>query len=124
MIERLHFYIDGAWVAPVTPRTHEVINPATEEPIARISLGSAADVDKAVAAAKRAFETYSLTSRDERIALLEKIIALYQARLPEIAEAISSEMGAPMWLANAAQAPAGLGQLMGALNALKEYEFE
>lgn len=124
MIERLQFYIDGAWVDPVTPRAHEVINPATEEPIARISLGSAADVDKAVAAAKRAFETYSLTSRDERIALLEKIIALYQARLPEIAEAISSEMGAPMWLAKAAQAPAGLGQLMGALNALKEYEFE
>jgi aldehyde dehydrogenase (NAD+) len=124
MIERLQFYIDGAWVDPVAPRTHEVINPATEEPIARISLGSAADVDKAVAAARRAFETYSLTSREERIALLEKIIALYQARLPEIAEAISSEMGAPMWLANAAQAPAGLGQLMGALNALKEYEFE
>jgi aldehyde dehydrogenase (NAD+) len=124
MIERLQFYIDGAWVDPVTPKTHEVINPATEEPIARISLGSAADVDKAVAAAKRAFETYSVTSREERIALLEKIIGLYQARLPQIAEAISSEMGAPMWLANAAQAPAGLGQLMGALNALKEYEFE
>jgi len=123
MIERLQFYIDGAWVDPVTPRTHNVINPATEDAVATISLGSSADVDKAVAAAKAAFPSYSITSREERIALMEKIIGLYQGRLGEFAELISMEMGAPKWLAQAAQAPAGLGHLMGALTALKEYEF-
>jgi aldehyde dehydrogenase (NAD+) len=124
MIERRQFYIDGAWVDPTTPRDHHVINPATEEAIAVISLGSPADVDKAVAAAKAAFPAFSATSREERIALLEKIIGLYQARMGEIAEAISRQMGAPMWLAQAAQAPAGLGQIMGAMNALKTFEME
>ncbi len=124
MIERRQFYIDGAWVDPVEARDHHVINPATEEAIAVISLGSAADVDKAVAAAKAAFETFQFSTRDERIAILEAIIAGYKGKLAEIAQAISSEMGAPMWLASAAQAPAGLGQLMGALNALKDYQFE
>ena len=89
MIERLQFYIDGAWVDPVTPRTHNVINPATEDAVATISLGSSADVDKAVAAAKAAFPSYSITSREERIALMEKIIGLYQGRLGEFAELIS-----------------------------------
>ncbi|HVY04107.1 MAG TPA: aldehyde dehydrogenase family protein, partial [Caulobacterales bacterium] len=124
MQEHLKFYIDGAWVDPVTPRVHEVINPATEEPVAKISLGSAGDVDKAVAAARRAFETYSKTSREERIALLEKIIALYEKRIPEIGLAVSSEMGAPMWLATAAQAGAGLRHFQGALGVLKTYNFE
>ena len=124
MIDHLKFYIDGAWVDPVTPRTADVINPATEEPAARISLGSAADVDKAVAAARRAFETYSQTSREDRLALLEKIIAIYERRIPEIAAAVSSEMGAPMWLATAAQAGAGLRHFQGARDVLKTYEFE
>ncbi|MEY3234834.1 aldehyde dehydrogenase family protein [Aquidulcibacter sp.] len=124
MIERKQFYIDGAWVDPVTPRDHHVINPATEEAIAVISLGGEADAVKAILAARAAFPSFSETSHDERIALLEKIIALYSAKLPEIAHAISQEMGAPMWLATAAQAPAGLGQLMGALNALKEFTWE
>ena len=124
MIERKQFYIDGAWVDPVTPNDHYVINPATEEPIAVISLGGEADAVKAILAARAAFPAFSETSHDERIALLEKIIALYSAKLPEIAHAISQEMGAPMWLATAAQAPAGLGQLMGALNALKEFTWE
>lgn len=124
MIERKQFYIDGAWVDPVTPRDHHVINPATEEAIAVISLGGEADAVKAILAARAAFPAFSETSHDERIALLEKIIALYSAKLPEIAHAISQEMGAPMWLATAAQAPAGLGQLMGALNALKEFTWE
>jgi aldehyde dehydrogenase (NAD+) len=124
MTDHLKFYIDGAWVDPVTPRTHDVINPATEEPVAKISLGSAADVDKAVAAARRAFETFSQTSREERVALLEKIVAIYQKRMPEIGAAVSSEMGAPLWLANMAQAGAGLGHLAEALRVLKEYQFE
>ncbi|MEO8602948.1 MAG: aldehyde dehydrogenase family protein, partial [bacterium] len=123
MNDALQFYIDGKWVDPVTPKTLEVINPTTEKPIARISLGSAADVDKAVAAARRAFETFSQTSREERIALLERIIGVYSAHLPEMAETISQEMGAPMWLANAAQAPSALAHFMQALEVLKTYEF-
>jgi aldehyde dehydrogenase (NAD+) len=124
MREHLNFYIDGQWVAPTTPRTHEVINPANEEPIAKISLGSAADVDKAVAAAQRAFETFQFTSREERMALLGAIIGVYQKRMGEIAEAISSEMGAPLWLAKSAQAPAGLGHFANTLEVLKNYKFE
>ncbi|NWG54077.1 MAG: aldehyde dehydrogenase family protein [Hydrogenophilaceae bacterium] len=124
MREHLKFYINGEWVDPVQPRTHEVINPATEEPIAKISLGSAGDVDKAVAAAKAAFDGYSRTSKQERAALLGKIIEIYQRRMGEIAETISAEMGAPMWLASAAQAPSGLGHFAEALNLLNSYEFE
>jgi len=123
MKEYLKFYINGEWVAPVTAKTMDVINPATEEPIGRISLGSGADVDKAVAAARAAFETFGHASRQERIALLERVIAAYGARLEEIAEVISLEMGAPMWLAKAAQAPAGLAHFMQVLEILKSYPF-
>ena len=124
MIDRKQFYIDGAWVDPVTPHDHHVINPATEEPIATISLGSEADAVKAILAARAAFDGYSNSSVDERVAILEKIIALYSARLGDIAQAISSEMGAPMWLASSAQAPSGLGHFMVALKALKEFAWE
>jgi len=124
MREHLKFYIDGQWVDPAQPRTHEVINPATEEPIATISLGSAADANKAVAAAKAAFDSFSRTSKQERAELLQRIIGVYQKRMGEVAEAISSEMGAPMWLASAAQAPSGLGHFAEALNLLNSYEFE
>jgi len=123
MKECLQFYINGKWVDPVQPKTMDVINPATEEVVGRISLGSAADVDKAVAAARTAFETFGHSSREERIALLERIIGAYQAHMGEMAETISLEMGAPMWLANAAQAPAALAHLMQALEVLKNYEF-
>ncbi|MES1199484.1 MAG: aldehyde dehydrogenase family protein [Pseudomonadota bacterium] len=124
MREQLNFYIDGQWVAPATARTHDVINPATEEPCGRISLGTAADLDKAVAAARRAFDTFSQTSIAERAALLDKIIAVYQKRLPDMAAAISMEMGAPMPLALSSQAPAGLGYLMDARQQLDTYKFE
>ena len=124
MREHLKFYIDGQWVDPVAPRTHDVINPATEEPIARISLGGAADVDKAVKAAQAAFETWQFSTREERMGYLGKIIAVYQRRMGEVAAAISSEMGAPLWLANAAQAPAGLGHFANTLEVLKDYKFE
>lgn len=118
------FYINGEWVDPIGTETMDVINPATEEPICAIALGNSADVDRAVAAAKAAFETFSQTSREERIALLEKIIECYKARMGDIAAAVSQEMGAPVGLANAAQAPAGLGHLMYTLNALKAFSFE
>ncbi len=124
MSNRQQFYINGEWVAPSTDDTLNVINPATEEPIDAIALGSAADVDAAVAAAKAAFETFSKTSREERVALLERIIQCFQARLGDLAGTISAEMGAPMSLANGAQAPAGLGHFMTTLNILRNYEFE
>jgi aldehyde dehydrogenase (NAD+) len=123
MREHLDFYIDGQWVKPAVPKTLDVIGPATEEVVGRISLGSAADVDRAVAAARKAFETFSRTSREERIALLERIMGVYQTKLEEIAETISLEMGAPMWLARAAQAPSGLAHLMQTLEVLKHYAF-
>jgi aldehyde dehydrogenase (NAD+) len=124
MREQLNFYIAGKWVAPSAPRAHDVINPATEEPCGRISLGGKADVDKAVAAAKRAFESWARTSPQERAGYLDKIIAIYQRRLPEMAEAISQEMGAPMPLAISSQAPAGLGYLIDARKQLDEFQFE
>jgi aldehyde dehydrogenase (NAD+) len=123
MREYLDFYIDGAWVRPVVAKTLDVIDPATEQPFARISAGSAGDVDRAVAAARCAFETFGRSSREERIALLERIIDSYQKRLDEIAEAISREMGAPLPLAKAAQAPAGLAHLKQARAVLEEFQF-
>ena len=95
MREMLQFYIDGKWVDPVTPNACDVINPATEEVCGHISLGSAADVDLAVAAAKRAFESFSQTTREERVILLQAILDEYAKRHDEIAEAIMDEMGAP-----------------------------
>ncbi len=118
------FYINGEWVAPSTSDTLDVINPATEESIATIAMGGKADVDKAVAAAKAAFVTFSQTSVEERAELLGRIIEVYKARMGDIAAAVSQEMGAPIGLASAAQAPAGLGHLMYALNALSNFPWE
>jgi aldehyde dehydrogenase (NAD+) len=124
MTEHLEFYIDGRWVPPAgQAKTLDVVNPATEQAVARISAGTPADVDRAVAAARRAFETYGRSSREERIALLERIAAVYEKRLGEIAETISEEMGAPMPLARAAQAPAGLAHVKQTLGVLKDYPF-
>ena len=124
MVNRMKFYIDGAWVDPVVMKTVPVVNPATEERMYDVAVGSKADVDKAVAAARRAFETFSVTTREERIALLERIIDTYKARSKEIAAAISDEMGAPIPMAERAQAGAGLGHLMSTLQVLKDYHFE
>ena len=124
MRDYVKFYIDGGWVDPATPKTLEVINPATESVAGRISLGSAADVDKAVRAARRAFESYSRTRRDERVALLERITAEYQKRYQDVAQAITEEMGAPATLAQRAQAAMGLGHLQTAVQVLKNYPLE
>ena len=120
----LNQYIDGAWVESEGGKRHEVIDPATEQPCTEITLGTAADVDKAVAAARRAFETYSQTTVAERAALLGRIIEEYKARIPDLADAISQEMGAPIGFANAAQAPAGLGHFLSTLKALNAFQFE
>ena len=124
MQKRLKFYIDGKWVDPAIPKSLDVINPATEEPIGQISLGSKADVDLAVKAAKRAFETYSCTTRDERLALLQKVLDVYQRRYGEFVETISLEMGAPLALSKAAQAARGVAHLMQTMKILKDFEFE
>ncbi len=124
MENALKFYIDGQWVDPIGQDKLDVINPATEEAICQIAMGNSEDVDRAVAAAKKAFETFSKTTREERIEMLEKLLAAYQARMGDIATAVSQEMGAPLGLANAAQSPAGMGHIMYTLNALKEFPFE
>src|SRR5690606_6015968 len=111
MYDFREFYIDGAWVPPVRPNDFSVTNPATTEVIGVISLGTAADVDRAVAAARRAFETFSLTDRNERLALFDRLIATYCKRSDEIAAAISAEMGAPLGFARRAQARTGTGHL-------------
>ena len=118
------FYIDGQWVNPVQAHDFAVENPSTEEQVGVISLGSAADVDKAVAAARRAFQSFGFSSREERIALLERVLKAYANRYDEMAEAISIEMGAPRDFSHADQADCGSGHINAALEALKTYEFE
>jgi aldehyde dehydrogenase (NAD+) len=117
-------YIDGRWVDSKGGRKHQVINPATEQVASEIVLGTAEDVDDAVKAARLAFESFSQTSREERIALLERIISEYQKRVPDIAEAIATEMGCPISIAKTAQAGSGMGHLANALQALKDYDFQ
>lgn len=124
MREMLQFYIDGKWVDPVTPNTLDVINPATEEPCGRISLGSAADVDLAVAAAKRAEAGFAATTREQRVELLESILAEFMKRYEDVAKAVMDEMGAPWSLANGAQAGSGPQHIKSAIRALKSIAFE
>ena len=124
MREYRQFYINGKWVDPVKPNSFDVINPATEEVCAHISLGSEEDVNLAVAAARAAFETYSRTSIKERIELLESCAAVYQKYYNDIADAIREEMGAPQELAAGAQAYCGLGHLQEAAKILKTFKFE
>jgi len=124
MLKRLQFYIDGKWVDPVTPHQLDVINPANEEAMGVISLGSKADVDKAVAAARRAFESFSRTTKDERLALLQRITDAYQKRYGEMVETITREMGAPVSLSKAAQAATGVVHLSQTMKILKDFNFE
>src|SRR6266403_3679114 len=118
------FYIDGAWAHPAGVDEFPVINPATEERIGTISLGTARDVDKAVSAAKRAFASYSETGPESRVALLQRIIQVYESRVEDLAQTISREMGAPIWLSRAAQAPVGLRHLSEMVNVLGSFKFE
>lgn len=124
MRDRLKFYIDGAWVDPVEPRTLEVVNPATQAVMGHISLGSKADVDRAVAAAVRAFPAFAATSREERMDLLSAILDEFAKRHDEIATAIMEEMGAPWPLARDEQAASGPQHIKAALKALRDYPFE
>ncbi|CAN7276531.1 aldehyde dehydrogenase family protein [Pararhizobium sp. LjRoot235] len=119
MLDKRKFYINGEWVDPTTPNDLEVLNPATEKPVAMISMGTAADIDRAVAAAKKAFVTYSRTSVKERLALLERLLAIYKRRYDEMVETITMELGAPVTMSREQQADVGVGHLQGFIDALK-----
>jgi aldehyde dehydrogenase (NAD+) len=116
-------YINGQWVDSIGGKRHEVINPATEEACTEITLGTKADVDAAVAAAKEAFKTYSQTTREERVALMNRIVEEYKKRIPELAQSMAKEMGAPVSFASTAQVGAGIGGFMGTISALSDFEF-
>ena len=124
MLRRTDFYINGEWVVPVAANDFEVINPADETAFATISLGSKADVDKAIAAAKEAFETWSQTSREERVEYLQKLLDAYKARMDDMAQAISCEMGAPIKLATQAQAASGFGHIKSFIRTLQDFDFD
>ena len=118
------FYIDGAWVEPATRHLYDVINPATEKPAGQISLGGAADVDRAVRAARRAFPAFAATSRAERIELLQRIVAGFKARSDDLARAMTGEMGTPITFARETQNAMALGQFTQMISVLADYEFE
>jgi aldehyde dehydrogenase (NAD+) len=124
MREYLKFYIDGQWVDPVRPNPFDVENPATEQISGKISLGSAADVDVAVNAARRAFSSWSQTTREQRLDLLQAILAEYQKRSDDLAEAVTEEIGAPPSLAAGPQVFLGIGHLTTAIDVLKNFPFE
>jgi aldehyde dehydrogenase (NAD+) len=124
MREYLKFYIDGKWVEPTELKTLDVENPATEEVAGKIAIGNAADVDKAVKAAKKAFPSWSQTTREERLEVLGRILAEYQKRFGDLATAVTEEMGAPSSLAQRAQVPIGMGHLSTAIEILKTFKFE
>ncbi|MDQ0470614.1 aldehyde dehydrogenase family protein [Labrys wisconsinensis] len=124
MSHDLQFYIDGAWVDPIAPSVLDVIDPSNEDAFARISLGSKADVDKAVAAARRAFATFGFTSRAERLELLRRIVEVYKKRRHDLALAVSREMGAPRQFALESQVGIGLAHLEKIVQVLESFEFE
>lgn len=124
MLDKRKFYINGQWVAPAVANNYEVINPSTEEATAVISLGSQADTDAAVAAARSAFESWSQTPKAERLALLEKLADIYDEHAEKMGETISLEMGAPVSMAKTSQAGAGSWHIRNFISAFKEFEFE
>jgi aldehyde dehydrogenase (NAD+) len=123
-MEKLKFYINGAWVDPAAPSTLGIVNPATEETFAQVSLGSRQDVDRAAKAARRAFATYSEVSVEDRLSFLRKIIEGFRARLPELARMMTLEMGAPITFATERQATVALFHFEEAARVLARYQFE
>lgn len=118
------FYIGGAWVEPLSPRTLPLINPATEEPCGTVAMGNAADVDRAVAAANRAFSSWAATPPAERADLLDRLVGIYERRSEEMAALISKEMGAPITLASGNQVKIGLAHIRTFASLLRSYSFE
>jgi aldehyde dehydrogenase (NAD+) len=119
----LKHYIDGKWVDSIGGKRHEVISPSTEEACTEITLGTAADVDAAVAAAKKAFKSWSQSTREERLALMGRILEEYKKRIPDLAKSMANEMGAPVSFASTAQVGAGMGGFMGTMAALQDFQF-
>lgn len=123
MTRTQQFYIDGAWVSPASDAVLGFIDPATETQIGTIAAGTAADIDRAVAAARQAFGPFSATTPEERSALLARILALMEARAEELAQAMTLEMGAAITFARAAQVPFGIAHIRAAIEVLEDYEF-
>ncbi len=123
MIEKRQFYINGAWVNPAAAQDHSVIDPSTEEACAIISLGGQADTDAAVAAAKAAFPAWKQTTKEDRLALIEKLYEVYKSRAEDMAQAISLEMGAPIDMSRQSQAGAGLGHIKAFLTVARDFQF-
>lgn len=118
------FYVDGKWVDPAQATFMDKVNPATEEVIGRVALGSSTDVDRAVRAASRAFESFQYSTREERIALFDRIIAAFESRKDEVAQAITTDIGAPTWLAGGYQTDMALAHFVEARRLLADYPFE
>jgi len=124
MSNQKKFYINGQWVDPRVAKDLDVINPSTEEVCGTVSLGDQADTDAAVAAARAAFSSWSVTSKEERIGHLEKLLGVYTAREAEMAQAISTEMGAPFGMTTQLQTGSGAAHIASTIAALKNFEFE
>ena len=124
MKDKLNFYIDGQWVEPKSSETIEVINPANENIIGHVAAGTKEDIDMAVKAASRAFESFQYSSKEDRIEMLNNVISEYENRYQDFVDTITEEMGAPLWLSSKAQASTGIKNLNETLDAIKEYEFE
>src|SRR6056297_3820493 len=118
------FYIDGEWVTPASTETMPILSPATNRQVGTVAMGNATDMDRAVQAAKRAFETFSMTSKDERLALLRRLAEVTRARIDDLAHAMTTEMGAPITMSHAVQADAGIGHLEAFIAALKRLDEE
>ena len=124
MKDKLDFYINGQWVQSESSETIEVINPANEKIIGHVAAGTKEDINKAVIAASNAFQIFQYSSKDDRIELLNNIVAEYENRYQDFVDTITEEMGSPIWLSSAAQAKTGIKNINETLDALKEYEFE
>ncbi len=124
MKDKLQFYINGSWVNSESNEKIEVINPANEEIIGHVTAGTKEDIDKAVAAAFQAFSSFQYTSKEKKIELLNNIISEYENRYDDFVQAITEEMGAPLWLSEKAQASTGIKNIHETLDALKDYKFE
>ena len=124
MKDKLDLFINGSWVESKSTEKIEVINPANEELIGHITAGTKDDINNAVQAACNAFKTYQYTSKDERIELLNNIVAEYENRYDDFVQTITEEMGAPIWLSEKAQASTGIKNIYETLDALKDYQFE
>jgi aldehyde dehydrogenase (NAD+) len=124
MLDKRSLYINGSWVEPQITNDFNVIDPSTEEPCAVISLGSEADTNKAVDAARSAFESWMFTPKNDRLKLIENILEEYQKRAEDMAKAISLEMGAPIEMARQQQVGTGLSHIKGFINVFKDFEFD